>query len=61
MDLIKENELTAFIKNQYLNLLSIFSYFEYGKFIRCEGEKKDISISIDYIKKDSSLTLMLIK
>ncbi len=57
MDLIKENELTAFIKNQYLNLLSIFSYFEYGKFIRCEGEKKDISISIDYIKKDKQLNL----
>lgn len=48
MELIKETELTPFIKNQYLNLLSIFSYFEYGKFDK---------LSIEYIKKDKQLDL----
>lgn len=48
MELIKESELTTFMKNQYLNLLSIFSYFQYEEFE---------NISIEYIKKDRHLNI----
>lgn len=48
MELIKESELTTFMKNQYLNLLSIFSYFQYEEFQ---------NMSIDYIKKDKHLNI----
>lgn len=49
MDLIKDEELSSFMKNQYLNLLSIFSYFEYETDIK--------NITLDYIKKDKHLDL----
>ncbi|AUN03599.1 DUF262 domain-containing protein [Clostridium botulinum] len=49
MELLKDNELSTFMKNQYLNLLSIFSYFEY---------EVDIDkISLEYIKKDKHLNI----
>lgn len=48
MELIKDSELTPFMKNQYLNLLSIFSYFQYEKFE---------NMSIEYIKKDKHLNI----
>lgn len=48
MELIKDSELTTFMKNQYLNLLSIFSYFQYEEFE---------NISIEYIKKDKHLNI----
>lgn len=48
MELIKDSELTTFMKNQYLNLLSIFSYFKYEEFE---------NISIEYIKKDKHLNI----
>lgn len=48
MELIKESELTTFMKNQYLNLLSIFSYFQYEEFQ---------NMSIEYIKKDKHLNI----
>lgn len=48
MELIKDSELTTFIKNQYLNLLSIFSYFQYEEFE---------NISIEYLKKDKHLNI----
>lgn len=49
MELLKDNELTTFMKNQYLNLLSIFSYFEYETDIE--------NISLEYIKKDRHLNI----
>lgn len=49
MDLIKDNELTTFLKNQYLNILSIFSYFKYS------GDVD--KISLEYIKKDKHLNI----
>lgn len=49
MDLIKDEELSSFMKNQYLNLLSIFSYFEYETDIK--------NITLEYIKKDKHLDL----
>lgn len=53
MQLLKDDEVTTFIKNQYLNLLSIFSYFEY---------EIDIDkISLEYIKKDKHLNIALEK
>lgn len=48
MELIKESEVTTFMKNQYLNLLSIFSYFKYEEFE---------NMSIEYIKKDRHLNI----
>lgn len=49
MELSKDNELCNFIKNQYLNLLSIFSYFEY--------EKDVDKITLEYIKKNKILDI----
>ncbi|NFH80193.1 hypothetical protein FDA09_00585 [Clostridium botulinum] len=49
IELIKESELTTFMKNQYLNLLSIFSYFQY--------ETQIDNISLEYIKKDKHLNI----
>lgn len=49
MDLIKDEELSNFMKNQYLNLLSIFSYLEY--------EKEIENITLEYIKKDKHLNI----
>lgn len=49
MQLLKDNEVTTFMKNQYLNLLSIFSYFEYEIGID--------KISLEYIKKDKHLNI----
>lgn len=49
MDVIKDSELGTFIKNQYLNLLSIFSYLSY---------ESDIdNLKLEYIKKDRHLNL----
>lgn len=53
MELLKDNELATFMKNEYLNLLSIFSYFEY---------ETDIdNISLEYIKKDKHLNIEPVK
>lgn len=49
MELLKDNELNTFMKNQYLNLLSIFSYFKY--------ETEINNISLEYIKKDKHLNI----
>lgn len=49
MELLKESELTPFMKNQYLNLLSVFSYFQY--------ETQVNNISLEYIKKDKQLNI----
>ncbi|WP_455796783.1 hypothetical protein [Clostridium butyricum] len=42
METVKNNEITSVIKNQYLNLLSILSYIQYGNVHE---------IKIDYTKK----------
>ncbi|UEL46437.1 DUF262 domain-containing protein [Terrisporobacter hibernicus] len=49
MELNKDNELCNFTKNQYLNLLSIFSYFEYENGID--------QITLEYIKKNKILDI----
>lgn len=49
MELLKDNELSTFMKNQYLNLLSVFSYFSYEEHIK--------NISLEYIKKDKHLNI----
>ncbi|KGN00090.1 hypothetical protein Z969_10155 [Clostridium novyi A str. 4570] len=49
MDVLKDNELCNFIKNQYLNLLSIFSYLNYESDVE--------NIRIEHIKKDKHLNL----
>lgn len=49
MELNKDNQLCNFIKNQYLNLLSIFSYFEY--------EEEINKINLEYIKKNKILDI----
>lgn len=42
MDIIKDDNIATFFKEQYLNLLSIYSYFEYGNID---------NLKLDYIKK----------
>lgn len=49
MELLKDNELSTFLKNQFLNLLSIFSYFEYETHVN--------NISLEYIKKGKHLNI----
>lgn len=49
MDTIKDEELSVFTKNQYLNLLSIFSY--------CKYETEIENIKLEHIKKDKQLDL----
>ncbi len=50
MGLMKENEISEIIKNQYLNMLSIFSNFD-GNF---DDENK---IKLEWIKKNEQLSL----
>ena len=48
METVKNNEITSVIKNQYLNLLSILSYIQYGNVHE---------IKIDYTKKEKILNI----
>lgn len=48
METVKNNEITSVIKNQYLNLLSILSYIQYGNVNE---------IKIDYTKKEKILNI----
>lgn len=62
MDIIKDDELVSFTKNQYLNLLSVFSYCEYEKDvgnIKIEHIKKDKQLELDYkkINENTDLTI----
>lgn len=50
MEMVKNNEINSQIKNQYLNLLSILSYVEYGNVdeVKIELTKKEKILNISY-------------
>jgi len=52
MDTVIDNEISQIIKKQYLNLLSIFSYIDYGKVedIKVEYTKKEKILALNYIQ-----------
>lgn len=52
-DIIQDKELKPYFKNHYLNLLSIYSHTEYGKF----NENKGLQIKTEHIKRGKILEL----
>ena len=50
----REGNIVSFTKNQFLNLLSLFSYFKYGSFSREVGVRT-YELNVDYIKRKQIL------